>query len=64
MVEKDISQLSKPEIKGRGFIGSGKEIIETQTYYTQPKNKNTVVLYKPIELQQYSNKEYEPKAFK
>ena len=39
MFEKDISQLSKPEIKGRGFIGSGKEIIETQTYYTQPENK-------------------------
>lgn len=38
MFEKDISQLSKPEIKGRGFIGSGKEIIETQTYFTMPEN--------------------------
>lgn len=37
-VEKDISQLAKPQIKGRGFIGSGQEIIETQTYYTQPEN--------------------------
>ena len=27
------------EIKGRGFIGSGNEIIETQTYFTQPENK-------------------------
>jgi len=31
-----ISQLAKPKIKGRGFIGSGTEIIETQTYYTAP----------------------------
>ncbi|MBQ8218281.1 MAG: hypothetical protein IJZ79_03155 [Bacilli bacterium] len=38
MFEKDISQLAKPHIKGRGFIGSGNEIIETQTYYTQPEN--------------------------
>lgn len=37
MFEKDISQLAKPQIKGRGFIGSGQEIIETQTYYTQPE---------------------------
>ena len=37
MFEKDISNLAKPEIKGRGFIGSGNEIIETQTYYTQPE---------------------------
>ena len=36
MFEKDISQLAKPKIKGRGFIGSGTEIIETQTYYTAP----------------------------
>ena len=36
MFEKDISNLAKPEIKGRGFIQSGNEIIETQTYYTQP----------------------------
>ena len=38
MFEKDISNLAKPEIKGRGFIQSGKEIIETQTYYTQPED--------------------------
>lgn len=38
MFEKDISQLAKPQIKGRGFVGSGQEIIETQTYYTQPEN--------------------------
>ena len=37
MFEKDISNLCKPEIKGRGFIGSGNEIIETQTYFTQPE---------------------------
>ena len=37
MFEKDISNLAKPQIKGRGFIGSGQEIIETQTYYTQPE---------------------------
>lgn len=37
MFEKDISQLAKPEIKGRGFLGSGKEIIETQTYFTLPE---------------------------
>lgn len=37
MFEKDISNLAKPEIKGRGFIGSGNEIIETQTYFTQPE---------------------------
>lgn len=37
MFEKDISNLAKPEIKGRGFIGSGTQIIETQTYFTQPE---------------------------
>ena len=37
MFEKDISNQCKPEIKGRGFVGSGNEIIETQTYYTQPE---------------------------
>lgn len=36
MFEKDISNQAKPQIKGRGFIGSGNEIIETQTYFTQP----------------------------
>lgn len=30
--------MAKPHIKGRGFIGSGNEIIETQTYYTQPED--------------------------
>ena len=38
MFEKDISNQAKPQIKGRGFVGSGNEIIETQTYYTQPEN--------------------------
>ena len=38
MFEKDISNLAKPEIKGRGFLQSGNEIIETQTYYTQPED--------------------------
>lgn len=38
MVEKDISNLAKPEIKGRGFLQSGNQIIEVQTYYTQPEN--------------------------
>ena len=37
MFDKDISNLSKPWIKGRGFIQSGNEIIETQTYWTQPE---------------------------
>ena len=36
MFEKDISNQAKPQIKGRGFVGSGNEIIETQTYFTQP----------------------------
>lgn len=30
--------MQKPEIKGRGFVGSGKEIIEVQTYYTTPES--------------------------
>ena len=30
--------MAKPEIKGRGFIQSGKDIIETQTYFTMPEN--------------------------
>lgn len=38
MFEKDISNLAKPEIKGRGFVGSGNQIIETQTYFTMPEN--------------------------
>ena len=37
MFDKDISNMSKPEIKGRGFVGTGNDIIETQTYYTQPE---------------------------
>ena len=36
MFEKDISNLAKPEIKGRGFVGTGNDVIETQTYFTQP----------------------------
>ena len=32
MFEKDISNLCKPEIKGRGFIGYGNNIVETQIY--------------------------------
>ena len=38
MFDKDISNMAKPEIKGRGFIQSGKDIIETQTYFTMPEN--------------------------
>ena len=36
MFEKDISNLAKPEIKGRGFVGAGNDVIETQTYFIQP----------------------------
>lgn len=32
MFEKDVSNYCKPQIKGRGFISSGTEIIETQIY--------------------------------
>lgn len=35
--DEDVSHLSKPEIKGRGFIKSGKEITEFQSYWTEPK---------------------------
>ena len=37
--DKDISHLSKPEIKGRGFLQSGKEIYEFQSYWVD-KDKN------------------------
>jgi hypothetical protein len=37
MFEKDITDLAKPEIKGRGFLQSGNEIIETQTYFIKPE---------------------------
>ena len=39
MFEKDISNLAKPHIKGRGFIqaGKGSSIVEIQTYYTKPE---------------------------
>lgn len=33
--DEDISDLSKPEIKGRGFIKTGKEINEFQSYWTE-----------------------------
>lgn len=33
--DEDISDISKPEIKGRGYIKSGKEIIEFQSYWTE-----------------------------
>lgn len=36
MFEKDVSNLAKPEIKGRGFVGAGNDVIETQTYFIQP----------------------------
>lgn len=32
MFEKDISNYCRPDIKGRGFIGSGNEILETQMF--------------------------------
>ena len=38
MFEKDITNLQKPEIKGRGFMQSGNDIIEVQTFYTIPEN--------------------------
>ena len=37
MFEKDISNLAKPEIKGRAFMQSGNDIKEVQTYFTQPE---------------------------
>lgn len=36
--DKDVSHLSKGEIKGRGFLKSGKEIYEFQSYYTTKEN--------------------------
>ena len=38
VLDKSIGHLSKPEIKGRGFLRSGNSIIEAQTYYTDPIN--------------------------
>ena len=35
--DEDVSNLSKPEIKGRGFVKSGKDIAEFQSYWTDPK---------------------------
>lgn len=37
LFEKDMSSLSKPEIKGRGFLKSGKDIHEFQAYWTERK---------------------------
>lgn len=37
LFDEDISYLSKPEIKGRGFMKSGKDIAEFQSYWTEPK---------------------------
>ena len=62
MFEKDISNLAKPDIKGRGFIGSGNEIIETQTYFTQPENdwvfddKQKLSYNNPVYLEQCKRK--------
>lgn len=39
--DKDVSAMSKPEIKGRGFIKSGKEIYEFQSYWTE-KDKDFI----------------------
>ena len=33
--DEDISDLAKPEIKGRGFIKTGKDINEFQSYWTE-----------------------------
>jgi len=39
MFEKDITNLAKPEIKGRGFMQVGKkDIYEVQTYWIEPEN--------------------------
>ena len=35
--DEDISHKSKPEIKGRGFTKSAKNIIEFQSYWTEPE---------------------------
>lgn len=35
--DEDIAHLSKPEIKGRGFVKAGKDKYEFQSYWTEPK---------------------------
>lgn len=42
LFDKDISYLSKPEIKGRGFLKSGKEIYEFQSFWTE-KEKDFIL---------------------
>lgn len=37
LFEKDISHMSRPEIKGRGFMKSGSQLYEFQCYWTDPK---------------------------
>lgn len=37
LFEKDISHMSRPEIKGRGFMKSGSQLYEFQSYWTDPK---------------------------
>lgn len=56
MFEKDISNLAKPEIKGRAFMQSGNVIVEVQTYYTQPEND---WVFDETQKETYLNPEYE-----
>ena len=37
LFEKDISHMSRPEIKGRGFMKSGSQLYEFQSYWTDPE---------------------------
>ena len=35
--DKDVSHLCKPKIKGRGFLKTGNDVVEFQSYWTTPK---------------------------
>lgn len=55
LFDEDMSHRAKPEIKGRGLVKSGNNVIEFQSYWTEPdkdfryKEENEETIFKSIE---------------
>jgi len=68
LYEKDITNLQKPEIKGRGFVKNGRYLYELQSYYTDPvkdwvfDEESIAAQDNPIFLKQLENRGESPKV--
>lgn len=61
MFDEDISHMSKPEIKGRGYTKSGKALIEYQSYFDKPEN---LIEFDLTRKEVYNNKIYKKQCEK